>query len=509
MDRLFVGKFKLGDQLEKNYYRIDTLDETFKRIHFGGIEIGDYILPVQKAEVSKLFRFIGFETLSGGIEARFEVIKLYDPAITLSNICFCKFIAPDMVLMNKAAKSTRGIGFHALQLEPNSPSIIDIDFSRDKRRYFVCLEKKLREISFFRPSDICVVISDTKEHAILDIVEYSGQEFRRHEIFWQLFLDKVGESGAQYTLVELLEFASPQQDGAKLKEGYLRAILSALDADSAFSVDNIVSLYDNIIVGRRRTPKKVGESEYRNGNDDVAYDEDDAADLEDLSAYAQYAKLLDFNPNIILHGPPGTGKTYGAMRIIEAFEQQNGTHASFGQVLNERRAKFITFHQAFSYEEFVEGIRPNFDDSDEKSHGISYEIAPGVLKKVAEDCRIQGKKKHIKNNALSNTTPPARYGRFLSAGATRMIYTKPCVTEAKSHSVMVLMKTSVSGKMQKSTRRTNPVYSKRSIARCILGISSLCSTVYEPFVSLVLSRVNTLIGIRTHLDTATAARCNG
>lgn len=71
--------------------------------------------------------------------------------------------------------------------------------------------------------------------------------------------------------------------------------------------------------------------------------------------------------NQILYGPPGTGKTYNvvkyAVELIEgekiaegepyaAIKERYEQYAASGQI------KFTTFHQSFSYEEFVEGIRP-------------------------------------------------------------------------------------------------------------------------------------------------------
>ena len=223
MDRLFIGKFKHGDQLEKNYYRHDGLNISVRDSHFSGLQDGDFVLPVQNGTVSKLFRLIGFESINNdtGTEAKFEAVKTFPTPITLSNVCLCKYLQPDIILMNKAVKSTKGIGFHQLQLETTCPPIIDIDFNKDKRRYFVCTKKKLEDVSFFKPSDICIVISDTLTESIENIVEFNGQEFNRHSAFWSLFQEKITEIGKQYTLKELYEFANPKQDDAKMKENYL------------------------------------------------------------------------------------------------------------------------------------------------------------------------------------------------------------------------------------------------------------------------------------------------
>lgn len=165
--------------------------------------------------------------------------------------------------------------------------------------------------------------------------------------------------------------------------------------DKYFIADNAVALYDNILVGRKQYSKS-DKNAASQGSDG---EEDDNED-EDLTKYEQYAKLMEFNPNLILYGPPGTGKTYGAERIIEAFEALKGNSTSFKALNDEGRAKFITFHQAYSYEEFVEGLRPETDENG----NIKYEVKPGILKRIAEECRIQETKKNIKEKVISNTT---------------------------------------------------------------------------------------------------------
>lgn len=94
--------------------------------------------------------------------------------------------------------------------------------------------------------------------------------------------------------------------------------------------------------------------------------------------------------NRILYGPPGTGKTYHTvnetLRILDpqflnsnagdrvALKQRFDALAHAGQV------RFVTFHQSFSYEDFVEGIRANTDGGQ-----VQYRVEPGVFRSICED----------------------------------------------------------------------------------------------------------------------------
>lgn len=68
---------------------------------------------------------------------------------------------------------------------------------------------------------------------------------------------------------------------------------------------------------------------------------------EDL--YDEIVKLLERKQNIILQGAPGVGKTYMAKRLA---------YSLIGEK-NPERIECIQFHQNFSYEDFIEGFRPN------------------------------------------------------------------------------------------------------------------------------------------------------
>ncbi|MCT7501807.1 AAA family ATPase [Aliarcobacter cryaerophilus] len=93
--------------------------------------------------------------------------------------------------------------------------------------------------------------------------------------------------------------------------------------------------------------------------------------------------------NQILYGSPGTGKTYNtinkALEIIDSdFYQQNkynreALKEKFEEYKKSGQIEFITFHQSFSYEEFVEGIKAKSTDN-----GLEYKIESGIFKKLSK-----------------------------------------------------------------------------------------------------------------------------
>ena len=109
----------------------------------------------------------------------------------------------------------------------------------------------------------------------------------------------------------------------------------------------------------------------------------------------------EFDKNIIFYGPPGTGKTYTTAKRVVAIcdkiaEEDLTDYAEVMKKYNElkkkNRIEFITFHQSYGYEEFIEGIKPivsNEDDesNSENSQEIKYEIVDGIFKKFCDKAR--------------------------------------------------------------------------------------------------------------------------
>lgn len=97
--------------------------------------------------------------------------------------------------------------------------------------------------------------------------------------------------------------------------------------------------------------------------------------------------------NSILYGAPGTGKTYStvayALGMIDGVdadlnekteEQRKAEIERYNHLIDEGRIVFITFHQNYGYEDFIQGLRPDI-----KSNGLSFKNEDGVFESIADN----------------------------------------------------------------------------------------------------------------------------
>lgn len=86
-----------------------------------------------------------------------------------------------------------------------------------------------------------------------------------------------------------------------------------------------------------------------------------------LWLYHSSKAIVDDNtPNVIMYGPPGTGKTYEVKKSLDFICRGN-----------RKFYEFVQFHPSYTYEDFIEGIRPKGVTS---NGNIKFEMVNGVFK---------------------------------------------------------------------------------------------------------------------------------
>jgi len=117
---------------------------------------------------------------------------------------------------------------------------------------------------------------------------------------------------------------------------------------------------------------------------------------------AELAELIDTlqtrQPQVILAGPPGTGKTYVAERIAR--------HLVDGR---PDAVHTVQFHPSFAYEDFVEGLRP----AETESGQVTFKVVPGLLMKIADQARRSTHPVVLIIDEMNRANLPSVFGELL------------------------------------------------------------------------------------------------
>lgn len=388
MADLYIGKFSSNypEQIEGRFYAAGAEGGDW----YGGIKHGDFVFPVFGGKVNELWRVKEYTKQENKINkdgvVLFELVKKYIDPIRLSDeFIRYRYFEPDLNLLNKSAKSVKNCGFIKITVSKGCPEPDNIEFKNNLRNVFIALES---EKLILDERDFGIIINNMEEGSINGIYIYEDGQMKTYESLNKLY-DVKNEK--KYSLLELLDYA--ETDNASKKKNYLESVISDLKENGKFIVSNPIALYDNVLVGRKKSPiANVKANKTESTIEEVELVEEEELNPEEAAEFQKYVDLLKFNPNMILYGPPGTGKTYSTSKIIEYMDNNyKNKHTSFETIEKEGRVKFITFHQSYSYEEFIEGIRPqiNEDEDSEQGTGIKYKVEEGILKQLANLASMQ------------------------------------------------------------------------------------------------------------------------
>lgn len=214
-------------------------------------------------------------------------------------------------------------------------------------------------------------------------------------LLWQ-----TGKQAACYGLAEVTAAASertPEAEELPFWQAFteagprvgLRVVANLWNRPLSWEALQILPAFNKFNGGRPRTNYRATAAQY-NTVQELATAQDILEEGE-----IDYGEGPWLNPpvNQILYGPPGTGKTYQtivqALSILEnrpleelELEPRKKLHDRFEQYLVNGQVAFVTFHQAFSYEDFVEGIKPVM-----RQGQLAYELRDGIFKLMARQAR--------------------------------------------------------------------------------------------------------------------------
>ena len=196
------------------------------------------------------------------------------------------------------------------------------------------------------------------------------------------------------------------------------------------------TLIESGLTGKSRWPTDFGEEQANDAEDDLL----------------GLGMRLDNNIplNRILYGPPGTGKTYHTVQmavdaVIPGFspadtldntnsdEIRQAYKAKYDELIKAGRIRFVTFHQSYGYEEFVEGLSAKTEGGQ-----LSYFEKDGVFKSIcdeAKDHRVTSKDSSLSQfdqrwQLLANDLSESDLGIRIETLSKRTYFTVTDVTDS-------------------------------------------------------------------------------
>lgn len=190
-------------------------------------------------------------------------------------------------------------------------------------------------------------------------------------------------------------YSKPIYDNFEALENDLNDFLNEILPIVNQQIDVYKEKYPDFIANRFSDQEKmISKMEERFQKYKIIEEMEDELEEEDhlmIVAPSEYKMPL----NQILYGPPGTGKTYQTINKAVSIaspefnlnQERDLVKKEYQRLVDAGQIVFTTFHQSMSYEDFVEGIKPEIEEDSEGVKTVIYEIKKGIFREISENAQ--------------------------------------------------------------------------------------------------------------------------